>query len=103
MEKYFENSSQLVEFLVEELGFSTEDAYDYMSKGMAGYSEEPHKRSVLCSGYILNTKTGYYYSLYFDCHYDYGSSDFTLDTTPLQMKEEIQTITVKKFVPITKE
>lgn len=102
MEKYFSSSSELNDFLEKELGFNDDDACDsYMD--MEDYSEEPHKRSTRCSGYILDTQTGYYYLLVFTSDYDWGCSDFYLVTEPLKMQEEIQTITVKKFVPIEKE
>jgi len=102
MEKYFESRSKLVEFLIQEMKFEEDDAEDCLDE-LVEQEEESYKRSTRYSGYILNSQTGHYYSLVFTSDYDWGSSDFYLDTTPLEMKEEIQTITVKKFVPIKEE
>lgn len=105
MEKYFENKRQLINFLVEDMQLDEDDAenctVDLYCK--EEFREGYHYNGNNIHGYILDTKTNYYYSLSYYQDYTWGSSDFYLDTTPLEMKEETKTITVKKFVPIKEE
>lgn len=102
MEQYFESSSKLVEYLINEMKFPEDDAVECWYD-MEDQEKKPYKRSTWVSGYIRDTATGFYYPLYYISDYDWGSSDFHLGTIPLEMKEEVQTITVKKFVPIKEE
>ena len=95
-EVYFERSSQLEEYLMEKLGMK-EDALDCLDD-LEDYEEESYKRSTRCSGYIKDNLNNVYYSLTYTSDYDWGSSDFYLDTTPLNKTSRIVEQEVIEYV-----
>ena len=98
-EVYFERSSQLEEYLMEKLGVSEDDAANCLGD-LEDYEEESYKRSTRCSGYFKDNLNNVYYSLTYTADYDYGSSDFYLDTTPLKKTSRIVEQEVIEYVAV---
>lgn len=98
-EVYFERSSQLEEYLMEKLGVSEDDAADCLGN-LEDYEEESYKRSTRCSGYFKDNLNNIYYSLTYTDDYDYGSSDFYLDTAPLEKTSRIVEQEVIEYVAV---
>jgi len=96
-EVYFERSSELEKYLIEKLGISEDDAQESIY-GLEDYAEESFKRSTRCSGYFKDSLNNVYYSLTYTNDYDWGSSDFYLDTTPLKKTSRIVQREVIEYV-----
>ena len=94
-ELYFNSRSELVAYLQSNLNFSEDDAEDF-DVGLFDYEEESYKRSTRCSGYIHNQQEDKYYCVRYLSDYDWGYSDFILDTTPHKREEYEETVVVKK-------
>ena len=101
-EVYFECSSQLEEYLMEKLGVSEDDAADCLGD-LEDYEEESYKRSTRCSGYFKDNLNNVYYSLTYTSDYDWGSSDFYLDTTPLKKVTKIVTQEINEYIAVKEE
>jgi hypothetical protein len=99
-EVYFERSSELEEYLMEKLGVSEDDAADCLGD-LEDYEEESYKRSTRCSGYFKDNLNNVYYSLTYTSDYDWGSSDFYLDTTPLRKFPKVVTSVINEYLPVT--
>ena len=99
-EVYFERSSELEKYLIEKLGVSEDDAADYLDD-LEDYEEESYKRSTRCSGYFKDNLNNVYYSLTYTNDYDWGSSDFYLDTTPLRKFPKVVTSVINEYLPVT--
>lgn len=99
MERFFESKSKLIEFLISDLGFSDEDAHDFE---LVDEQTEPNKRAVLVYGYIHDPQKDVYYSLYHSFDYDWGSYDFTIDTTPNKREKFLETVTIEqtRYIPL---
>ena len=98
-EVYFERSSELEEYLMEKLGMK-EDALDCLDD-LEDYEEESYKRSTRCSGYFKDSLNNVYYSLTYTNDYDWGSSDFYLDTTPLHKFPKVVISVINEYLPVT--
>lgn len=98
-EVYFERSSQLEEYLMEKLGVSEDDAADCLGN-LEDYEEESYKRSTRCSGYTKDSLNNVYYSLTYTNDYDWYSSDFYLDTTPLKKTSRLVEQEVIEYVAV---
>ena len=94
-ELYFNSRSELVAYLQNSLNFSEDDAEGFDDE-LFDYEEESSKRSTHCSGYIHNQQEDKYYCVGYLSDYDWGYSDFTLDTTPHKREEYEETVVVKK-------
>ena len=99
-EVYFERSSELEKYLIEKLGVSEDDAADCLDD-LEDYEEESYKRSTRCSGYFKDNLNNVYYSLIYTADYDYGSSDFYLDTTPLRKFPKVVISVINEYLPVT--
>lgn len=97
-EVYFERSSELEKYLIEKLGITEHDAQESVYN-LEEYAEESFKRSTRCSGYFKDNLNNVYYSLTYTSDYDWGSSDFYLDTTPLKKTSRIVQREVIEYVP----
>ena len=96
-EVYFERSSELEKYLIEKLGMQEDDVQECLSD-LEDYEEESYKRSTRCSGYIKDNLKDIYYALTYTSDYDWGSSDFYLDTTPLKKTTKIVQQEVTDYV-----
>ena len=96
-EVYFERSSELEKYLIEKLGITEDDAQESIYD-LEDYAEESFKRSTRCSGYFKDNLNNVYYSLTYTSDYDWGSSDFYLDTTPLKKTSRIVEQEVIEYV-----
>lgn len=96
-EVYFERSSELEKYLIEKLGITEHDAQESVYN-LEEYAEESFKRSTRCSGYFKDNLNNVYYSLTYTSDYDWGSSDFYLDTTPLKKTSRIVQREVIEYV-----
>lgn len=94
-ELYFNSRSELVAYLQNSLNFSEDDAEGFEAE-IFDYEEESYKRSTRCSGYIHNQQEDKYYRIGYLRDYDWGCSDFSLDTTPRKREEYEETVVVKK-------
>lgn len=103
MEKYFETQDELFTYLQETLGFSEEDSEDCLDD-LAEYEEDTHKRTLVVSGFIRNPADDFYYFVTYDSDYDWGSSDFCLDTTKRRLVKETKMVEVteNKYIPVEK-
>ena len=96
-EVYFARSSELEKYLIEKLGIPEDDAEESIYD-LEDYAEEAFKRSTRCSGYFKDNLNNVYYSLTYTSDYDWGSSDFYLDTTPLKKTSRIVQREVIEYV-----
>ncbi len=87
-EMYFETLSGLTKYLETKLGFSD----DVDLSDLEEYEEESYKRQTRCSGYLHNQTNDTYYLLQYLHDYDWGSSNFILDTTPCQKYSEVKLV-----------
>jgi len=94
-EQYFESRSKAEEFLKYTLGLIEDDYVDFDMK-LVDYEEESYKRSTRCSGCIRDSVKDVYYEVYFTSDYDWGSSDYCIDTQPMKRIEYEKTVVVKK-------
>jgi len=94
-ELYFNSRSEIINHLKSNLNFSKEDA-EYFDDDLFDYEEVQDKRSNHCSGYFLDQTRGIYYFVSFLHDYDWGNSDYTLETTPCKREEYEETLVVKK-------
>ena len=99
-EVYFERSSELEKYLIEKLGMTEHDAQESVYN-LEEYAEEPLKGSTRYSGYFKDNLNNVYYSLIYTADYDYGSSDFYLDTTPLRKFPKVVTSVINEYLPVT--
>lgn len=99
MEKFFDTRSELIDYMVSDLGFTEEYADNALyQRNIAEFEEEPYKRSSRCSGFIYNKDTDLYYCLNYTFDYDWGASDFYLDITPRKAYKETQLVEVTETV-----
>lgn len=98
-EVYFEYSSQLEQYLIDNLGMQEDDALDCLDD-LEDYEEEAYKRSTRCSGYIKDNLNNIYYCVTYTSDYDWGSSDFYLDTTPLKKTSRVVEQEVIEYVAV---
>lgn len=96
-EVYFERSSQLEQYLIEKLGMQEDDAQECLYD-IEDYEEESYKRSTRCSGYIKDNLNNVYYCVTYTSDYDYGSSDFYLDTAARKKTTKIVQQEVTEYV-----
>lgn len=99
-EVYFERSSELEKYLIEKLGVSEDDAQESIYD-LEDYAEESFKRSTRCSGYFKDNLNNVYYSLTCTSDYDWGSSGFYLDTTPLRKFPKVVISVINEYLPVT--
>lgn len=94
-ELYFNSRSEIINHLESNLNFSEEDA-EYFDDDLFDYEEVQDKRSTRCSGYFLDQNRNIYYFMSFLHDYDWGNSDYMLDTTTYKREEHEETLVIKK-------
>lgn len=99
-EMYFESRSKAEEYLKDVLGMSENDYIDFDME-LEDYEEESYKRSTRCSGMIYDSVKDVYYSCYFTSDYDWGNSDYYINTSPVKRIEYEETVVIKKvkYIP----
>ena len=100
---YFNTCSEVEKYLKNELGLIEDDVLDFDME-LTDYEEESYKRSTEISGYIHDSVKDVYYSVRFTGDYDWGNSDYYLDTEPFNRHEYEETVVVKKtkYTPVNK-
>lgn len=98
-EIYRDSWPHVVTYLVENLGFTEEDA-EYALDDLVEYEEGSHKRITRCSGWIHDTTKDVYYLITYDSDYDWGSSNYVLYTSPKKLVVEEVVVKKTKFVDV---
>lgn len=90
-EMWLDTKEELFKYLQTELGFTEDTAEDALDE-LEEYEEESWKRQTRVSGYIHNPDTNLYYFVSYLYDYDWGASDFNLDTTPYKQHKETKVV-----------